>query len=907
MADDGDKSGTLAPGDTAAKEKKAAHEGEAFPGKRNGVPQLEIFAKDGYRKSLQSLVEHLKITITDFTYDTRSLANLLSGMQQFVESAYGKDALSKPFPKLPFHVFNDTRPGGSVDVIARTCAGSLKQKKQKKIDWMSPANRKDNQELISRVRQELLRAGCMRNPKIYVDSSKFKSDSLTRLRKIVTKLGGQLAQNMTDNGITHVVVPNPPDATEQADEIFWRTVEINTDLGLSRVHWWYLPDSYNEWVPMHAAPSDIDPDVAPPHSKPWQVYERWVVDSEKYNEWMNEGDYETEESAEANKKLREEKKQPDEGPEKKDEGPQRKKTKKEIWLADIAAEVAPGATRIIDSGVIEREVIHVQKKIIDAHNMPTIDISHGYRQQWMGSHCGGSTDNASTSNLEGMRHVIPFAASWFNTNDIHHIEMREFLEFQKGLKGPGWAEYRIIRNSIVSTFQNNPSRWLKFSDISGMFYVDSMIVLKIYKFLSRWGIINYFDTDTSGFHPRNLEYSNRTGLESILSVSKRPFSMERALELWIAGGRNSKTRVRPGSMSKVNMLPTGQVVTGGQGPFCTARPWFPCSGDYYVCKSDERIVLCTEAYNNGEFPPGTSVKDYYKKSTSSMNTNEAPKKKKKRWSPQEDLLLLEAIMRNKVHYKESIAFKWDKIAATVGSRTEGECVQRFLEFPIEESLILGALDLAEHFPLVTLGADGKPIIPERYKRAPYNSVDLEVYSKKEDTNPLIGNLATLLYIIGPEVASVAAQQALETILVSSHDDHAIPPQTEQDQKDDTNPRTDPMRYGIDISLLRRASFEAITKASIRAQDLAQERLQSMYSILISMSEVQLQRIWEKCDYLESLSDSVMGKGLLESALDDKRRVSKAMEELDAALSKPPINNDSDGDDDPDDDDEGSME
>ena len=29
----------------------------------------------------------------------------------------------------------------------------------------------------------------------------------------------------------------------------------------------------------------------------WKLYARWLVDSDKYNEWMNEVDYETEDAA----------------------------------------------------------------------------------------------------------------------------------------------------------------------------------------------------------------------------------------------------------------------------------------------------------------------------------------------------------------------------------------------------------------------------------------------------------------------------------------------------------------------------------------------------------------------------------------------------------------------------------
>lgn len=63
------------------------------------------------------------------------------------------------------------------------------------------------------------------------------------------------------------------------------------------VHWWYLPDSYDEWIGKEYAPDQLQLDV-PPASGPWKVYLRWVYDSEKFNEWMNPTDYETKEAQE---------------------------------------------------------------------------------------------------------------------------------------------------------------------------------------------------------------------------------------------------------------------------------------------------------------------------------------------------------------------------------------------------------------------------------------------------------------------------------------------------------------------------------------------------------------------------------------------------------------------------------
>lgn len=74
--------------------------------------------------------------------------------------------------------------------------------------------------------------------------------------------------------------------------------------GSARLHWLFMPDSYDEWVPAAAAPGAAEPPRRPPRG-PWHVYARWLTDSERYNEWMNPGDYETPQAAEEAKRKRE--------------------------------------------------------------------------------------------------------------------------------------------------------------------------------------------------------------------------------------------------------------------------------------------------------------------------------------------------------------------------------------------------------------------------------------------------------------------------------------------------------------------------------------------------------------------------------------------------------------------------
>ncbi len=63
------------------------------------------------------------------------------------------------------------------------------------------------------------------------------------------------------------------------------------------MHWWYLPDSYDEWISAKVAPADVAPEKEAQGSEPLRVYVRWLTDSEHFNEWMNPLDFEWEEPA----------------------------------------------------------------------------------------------------------------------------------------------------------------------------------------------------------------------------------------------------------------------------------------------------------------------------------------------------------------------------------------------------------------------------------------------------------------------------------------------------------------------------------------------------------------------------------------------------------------------------------
>lgn len=72
------------------------------------------------------------------------------------------------------------------------------------------------------------------------------------------------------------------------EEDWFRTLEKDGNMVL--VHWWYYPDSFDSWLPQ--TQQFTDPEEPPEHNGSWKISVRWLQDTERFNEFMNEEDYE---------------------------------------------------------------------------------------------------------------------------------------------------------------------------------------------------------------------------------------------------------------------------------------------------------------------------------------------------------------------------------------------------------------------------------------------------------------------------------------------------------------------------------------------------------------------------------------------------------------------------------------
>lgn len=87
---------------------------------------------------------------------------------------------------------------------------------------------------------------------------------------------------------THILHGRLHEYKDNAEEDWFRTLEKDGSMVL--VHWWYYPDSFDSWLPQ--TEQFADPEEPPEHTGAWKILVRWLQDTERFNEYMNEEDYE---------------------------------------------------------------------------------------------------------------------------------------------------------------------------------------------------------------------------------------------------------------------------------------------------------------------------------------------------------------------------------------------------------------------------------------------------------------------------------------------------------------------------------------------------------------------------------------------------------------------------------------
>ncbi|KAF9977239.1 hypothetical protein BGZ73_006602 [Actinomortierella ambigua] len=248
---------------------------------------------DNFEHVRESLAQDLKKSQpeADVSFTAKDLSLFVYALQQFQEDVLGATSahiLASGAPaRIPAKLFRHDVLSTNSPIYKILKSAYEFRHTQGWRDWdlLNPAKRTLYIELVSHIRNDLVSQGTIKNPSVALVDA-IEGEERERLSTSVKRLGGTVVTDASQ--ATHIVHPSTEELESPEGEEWLRTLDKKD--GKVLVHYWYYPDSYDEWLPENI--DFMDPEPAPEHSGAWSVSTRWIRDSAKYNEWMNEEDYE---------------------------------------------------------------------------------------------------------------------------------------------------------------------------------------------------------------------------------------------------------------------------------------------------------------------------------------------------------------------------------------------------------------------------------------------------------------------------------------------------------------------------------------------------------------------------------------------------------------------------------------
>uniref|UniRef100_A0A671WJX7 SWI/SNF related BAF chromatin remodeling complex subunit C1b n=1 Tax=Sparus aurata TaxID=8175 RepID=A0A671WJX7_SPAAU len=562
--------------------------------KKDSTPSARFWENTGGQLEVvrQWIGKHYKKYVLVDAPSCQALSAVTVQLLQFQEDAFGRQAASPALTKLPAKCFLDLQPGGGLCHILGTAYKFKAEQGWRRFDLQNPSRTERNVEMFGAVERALIQNNCMSQPVVYLDPA-LDQELASRLTAIITK---------------HQVTYE------------WMRPVMRKDKHVM-VHWGMHPDSYDSWL----SSSDVEGEVEePPQSeKPWRVHTGWVLDTDVFNEWMNEEDYCVDErnvpiilrrrihlrdeqvgdsKSTPSKKRRRSPSPPSEGRKKGKKG-RRRGQQEEEPEEDLTKDMEDPTPVPNMEEVILPKIVNLKK---DSENTPVKGGTMADLDE-QEDDFPGREDEEGRAELprlsEGEDHIteqthhiiIPSYTSWFNYNSTHSIEKRALPEFFNG------------KNNLYC---------------SGMSWCVCMFAsMRVHAFLEQWGLINYQ-----------------------VDAESRPLPMG------------------PPPTPHFNVLadtPTGLAPLQHKPLQVSASQHML----YFPEKSREKPSDCQNF--------GLRSDIYAKKHPKTKGASAG-----REWTEQETLLLLEAL--------EVYRDDWNKVSEHVGSRTQDECILHFLRLPIED-------------------------------------------------------------------------------------------------------------------------------------------------------------------------------------------------------------------------------
>jgi hypothetical protein len=443
----------------------------------------------------------------------RELSRLTGRLLAFSDVALGRDAdaaARAALTKLPARLFFDYSAEGSLRVVLETCLRFRAARGWDTFELRDPKRRAAHMDMLRAVARAVRAAGLLPVVKVYFAAA-LGAEGVVQLRTVVQAHGGVVVSRV--DVATHVVYPDAAGRTEAESDgqVMVRLLRREGKPGGVRalVHWYYHPDTYDDWIMAREVRGHVEPDPPERGAAPWHVGARWLRDLALFNEWMNERDYEMPLEFDGYEGAR----------------PQ--------YVVDQRAAAAAAAARGGgDGGGMQNVRLRLRMSedktrapaakrmreaggVVNLVGLPSINLAAEDADAAMGDAEAGRKEGDEESEREsaprrslraaGLEPVDvrmeeqrkadqrrPRHADWFEMKRVHEIERRALPEFFSGRYASKTERaYTEARNFMVQTWARTPIRYLSATAARRNLRGDACAVHRIHAFLEHWGLVNY--------------------------------------------------------------------------------------------------------------------------------------------------------------------------------------------------------------------------------------------------------------------------------------------------------------------------------------------------------------------------------------------------------------------------------
>lgn len=424
--------------------------------------------------------------------------------------------------------------------------------------------------------------------------------------------------------------------------------------------------------------------------------------------------------------------------------------------------------------------------------------------------------------------IIPSYSAWFNYNSIHPIERRalpEFFNSKNKSKSP--EVYKGYRNFIIDTYRLNPYEYLTSTLCRRNLPGDVCAILRIHAFLEQWGLINYqaepyMRPTPSGppssypIHP--IQYDIIPGLkmphnESNITKANNVQTTNKSQQQTTSSSNNNNSTV-----ALANLRNSANQAAKEAKSKHTEQNGEIAHRDSDATEKADSTIKEEDDDDDDEDEDGDDSKT--DRQLLSQNRNRGGRDAK--WEEAEDLALLEAI--------EMFRDDWNKVSEHVGSRTQEECLIRFLRLPIEEPYLKN-----HHSPQTN------------QEHSPPTS---QPVSFSKTGNPIMSTVAYLASVVDPRVSSAAAQAAREEISKIANKNSAArseAPGPSKEQQEQSKSAFSENKQNLSI-----AAACVLGVTAVKAKYLASIEERNIRTMGVNLLETQQRKLELKMKHFEEL-------------------------------------------------------